>query len=66
MNESATRYNLLSGGVCGKMGSFFWGVLFPWLATAFCYEKKGALDMVCNWVAILFQGYINFVVPAML
>eukprot|EP00038_Savillea_parva_P004283 m.135992 g.135992 ORF g.135992 m.135992 type:complete len:573 (-) comp11426_c6_seq1:40-1758(-) len=60
------RYNLLSGNVCGRFGSFFWGVLFPWIATAFCYEKKGALDNVCNWVAILFQGYINFVVPAML
>eukprot|EP00041_Stephanoeca_diplocostata_P019579 m.424869 g.424869 ORF g.424869 m.424869 type:complete len:207 (+) comp21340_c0_seq8:1193-1813(+) len=59
------RYNLLSGGVCGRFWSFFWGVIFPWIATAFCYEKD-VLTTLCNWVAIIFQGYINFVVPAIL
>lgn len=43
----------------------FAGVIFPWIATAFCYEK-GVLTTLCNWVAIIFQGYINFVVPAIL
>jgi len=59
------RYNLLSGNVCGKYGAFFWGVVFPWLVTAFCYEKD-ALSLICTWVAIVVQGYINFVIPAML
>lgn len=59
------RYNLLSGNVCGRYMSFFWGVVFPWIATAFIYEKD-ILTSMCNWVAIFVQGYINFVVPALL
>jgi len=59
------RYNLLSGNVCGPFWSFFWGVVFPWIVTAFCYEQD-VLTTLCNWVAIIMSGYINFVVPAML
>eukprot|EP00054_Salpingoeca_dolichothecata_P017322 m.103475 g.103475 ORF g.103475 m.103475 type:complete len:573 (+) comp22406_c0_seq1:53-1771(+) len=59
------RYNLLSGHVCGRYQSFFWGVVSPWLVTAFLYEM-GVLMTFCNWVAILVQGYINFVIPALL
>jgi len=32
------RYNLLSGKVCGRFWSFFWGVVAPWIVTMFCYE----------------------------
>ncbi len=59
------RYNLLSGRVCGRAGAFFWGVVAPWIVTMFCYETD-VLMQFCNWVAIVVQGYINFVVPALL
>jgi len=59
------RYNLLSGNVCGPFWSFFFGVVFPWIVTAFCYEQD-VLTTLCNWVAIICSGYVNFVVPAML
>eukprot|EP00039_Didymoeca_costata_P020335 m.340903 g.340903 ORF g.340903 m.340903 type:complete len:559 (+) comp19629_c0_seq1:222-1898(+) len=59
------RYNLLNGNVCGQFWSFFWGVVFPWIVTAFCYQQD-MLNSLCNWIAIIVQGYINFVIPAML
>eukprot|EP00048_Salpingoeca_helianthica_P017002 m.235246 g.235246 ORF g.235246 m.235246 type:complete len:551 (+) comp19959_c0_seq1:41-1693(+) len=59
------RYNLLSGRVCGRFAAFFWGVVAPWIVTMFCYESN-VLLVFCNWVAIVVQGYINFVVPALL
>jgi len=59
------RYNLLSGNVCGPFWSFFWGVVFPWIVTAFCYEQD-ALTVICTWIGLLVQGYINFVVPALI
>lgn len=59
------RYNLLSGRVCGRFAAFFWGVVAPWIVTMFCYETNVLLQF-CNWVAIVVQGYINFVVPALL
>ncbi len=59
------RYNLLSGKVCGRYQAFFWGVVAPWLVTMFCYETN-VLVTFCNWIAICVQGYINFVVPALL
>lgn len=63
--DDIVRYNLLSGNVCGPFWSFFFGVVFPWIVTAFCYEQD-VLTTLCNWVAIICSGYINFVVPAML
>eukprot|EP00051_Salpingoeca_urceolata_P015051 m.192814 g.192814 ORF g.192814 m.192814 type:complete len:563 (+) comp18276_c0_seq1:459-2147(+) len=59
------RYNLLAGNVCGKFWSFFWAVVAPWIITAFCYESNELLTLV-NWIALLVQGYINFVIPALL
>jgi len=59
------KYNLLSGKLCGEKWSFFWGVVFPWIVTAFCYEQK-ALQTICTWAGILVQGFINFVAPALL
>eukprot|EP00045_Choanoeca_perplexa_P012175 m.131850 g.131850 ORF g.131850 m.131850 type:complete len:607 (+) comp15915_c0_seq3:277-2097(+) len=59
------RYNLLSGKVCGRFWSFFFGVVAPWIVTMFLYESN-VLTAFCNWVAIVVQGYINFVIPAML
>ncbi|EDQ87491.1 uncharacterized protein MONBRDRAFT_37937 [Monosiga brevicollis MX1] len=59
------RYNLLSGKVCNRFWSFVFGVVAPWVITAFCYETN-VLQEFCNWVAIVVQGYINFVIPAML
>ncbi|EGD76432.1 hypothetical protein PTSG_07549 [Salpingoeca rosetta] len=59
------RYNLLNGRVCNRFWSFFWGVVFPWIVTMFCYERP-LLTTFCNWIAIAVQGYINFVVPALL
>eukprot|EP00043_Microstomoeca_roanoka_P018373 m.196087 g.196087 ORF g.196087 m.196087 type:complete len:595 (+) comp16812_c0_seq2:200-1984(+) len=59
------RYNLLNGKVCNRFWSFFWGVLFPWIVTMFCYQRP-LLSQFCNWVAIVVSGYINFVIPAIL
>lgn len=59
------RYNLLNGEVCGEKASFFFGVVAPWLVTAFCYQSQ-ALVHLCNWVAILVQGFVNLVVPVAL
>eukprot|EP00730_Choanoeca_flexa_P000797 TRINITY_DN10338_c0_g1_i6.p1 TRINITY_DN10338_c0_g1~~TRINITY_DN10338_c0_g1_i6.p1 ORF type:complete len:603 (+),score=166.30 TRINITY_DN10338_c0_g1_i6:181-1989(+) len=59
------RYNLLSGKVCNRFWSFFFGVVAPWIVTMFLYESN-VLTAFCNWVAIVVQGYINFVIPAML
>eukprot|EP00049_Salpingoeca_infusionum_P024384 m.15846 g.15846 ORF g.15846 m.15846 type:complete len:601 (-) comp6803_c0_seq2:384-2186(-) len=59
------RYNLLSGKVSNRFWSFFWGVVFPWIVTMFCYETN-ILTAFCNWIAIVLQGFINFVVPAFL
>jgi hypothetical protein len=45
------RYNLLSGKVCGPFWSFFWGVVAPWIVTAFCYETQ---LLVCSGLALVF------------
>ena len=75
------RYNLLSGKVCGPFWSFFWGVVSPWIVTAFFYETnllvynftKRLISVlmllqttICNWATILIAGYVNFCIPCML
>ena len=59
------RYNLLSSGVVGSTGAFFWAVLAPWVLTAFTYQAQ-VLVQFCNLVAVFCQGFINLVVPVML
>lgn len=59
------RYNLMNGGFLSPPTAFFSGVVLPWLITAFFYQAEMLLQF-CNWMAILFQGFINFVVPAIL
>jgi hypothetical protein len=34
------RYNLQSGGVAGPTAAFFWGVVAPWIGTAFLYQRE--------------------------
>lgn len=34
------RYNLQSGGICGAETAFFWGVVAPWIGTAFLYQRE--------------------------
>jgi hypothetical protein len=51
--------------VCSPRMSFFFGVVAPWILTAFLYNTD-ILSIFCNWVAIVIQGYINFVVPVVL
>lgn len=57
-----TRYNLLSGDLCSPATAYAVGVVLPWILTAFTYNR-GALLTTCNWVALLVQGYTNFVLP---
>eukprot|EP00850_Spirogloea_muscicola_P008048 SM000042S15315 [mRNA] locus=s42:212999:216528:- [translate_table: standard] len=59
------RYNLHNGGLLGHKGAFLAAVVAPWVITAFCYQAQ-ILVQFCNWVAILFQGTINLIVPALL
>ena len=56
------RYNLLSGDLCSPATAYAVGVVLPWILTAFTYNR-GALLTTCNWVALLVQGYTNFVLP---
>jgi hypothetical protein len=56
------KYNLLTGRIANPFWANFFGVVLPWIVTAFCYEQQ-LLSTLCNWVAILVQGYINFLVP---
>ena len=78
-NSTQVRYNLLSGKVCGPFWSFFWGVVSPWIFTAFFYETNllvriylyqtvGSMTQttICNWATILVAGYVNFCIPCML
>lgn len=34
------RYNLQSGGICRAETAFFWGVVAPWIGTAFLYQRE--------------------------
>ncbi|KAA0168848.1 hypothetical protein FNF27_02010 [Cafeteria roenbergensis] len=59
------KYNLITGKIVSPFMANILGVVLPWAVTAFCYEQQ-VLNQLCNWVAILVQGYINFLVPIML
>lgn len=64
-SKPACRYNLLSGDLCSPRMASLLAVGVPWAITAFTYNR-GLLLTACNWVALLVQGYTNFVLPAAL
>jgi len=59
------KYNLITGKIANPFMANILGVVLPWVVTAFCYEQQ-VLNTLCNWVAILVQGYVNFLVPILL
>lgn len=59
------RYNLVTAKFCPPWVANMIGVVAPWVVSMFFYHGRG-LSIVVNWSAILFQGFINFAVPAML
>lgn len=59
------RYNLVTAKFCPPWVANMIGVVAPWIVSMFFYHGQG-LSIVVNWSAILFQGFINFAVPALL
>jgi hypothetical protein len=59
------RYNLVTGEICPPWVANLIGVVAPWVISMFFYHGKG-LSIIVNWSAILFQGFMNFVIPGLL
>lgn len=59
------RYNLVTGKLCPPIVANLIGVVAPWVLSMFFYHGQG-LSIVVNWSAILFQGFVNFAIPALL
>jgi hypothetical protein len=45
--------------------SFFWSLIVPWVLSMFLYRGRGFAYLV-NWTALIFQGFVNFTIPALL
>jgi hypothetical protein len=60
-----SRYNLITGKLLGPKLAFLVGVVAPWMVSMFFYHGRG-LSSVVNWTAVLIQGAVNFVFPAIL
>jgi len=56
------RYNLLKSGLCGLAWANFWAVIFPWLVAIPFSTGTGLINFL-NWVGLIVNGYINFIVP---
>jgi len=63
------RYNILSSPTLkeymGPISANIFGVVAPWTLSMFFYHGEGFSNFV-NWSAIIFQGFVNFVVPCIL
>eukprot|EP01126_Amoeba_proteus_P038410 TRINITY_DN4000_c0_g1_i2.p1 TRINITY_DN4000_c0_g1~~TRINITY_DN4000_c0_g1_i2.p1 ORF type:complete len:392 (-),score=73.38 TRINITY_DN4000_c0_g1_i2:148-1323(-) len=59
------KYNLLTSRITGPFGAFIFAVVVPWLLSVFFYHGKG-FSTVVNWSALVFQGFVNFVIPCIL
>lgn len=57
-----TRYNLYIGGICGRKTAFFFGVIAPWIV-GFIFTSGPIFADLLNWSALLFSGFVNFVLP---
>ncbi|CAI5998557.1 unnamed protein product [Closterium sp. NIES-64] len=55
---TAFFYQAQASGLFSDSAAFFWAVVAPWLLTAFFYQAQ-VLVQLCNWVAIICQGFIN-------
>jgi hypothetical protein len=59
------RYNLFVGGVCSKRWSYFWGCVAPWIV-GFVFCQGEIFANLLNWTSLVFNGFVNFVVPFLL
>ena len=67
VKDPATGVVVVKGkdGLFGPAASNFLGNIAPWLLSAFLYHGSGFASLI-NWTAVLFQGFVNFVIPAAL
>jgi len=59
------KYNLQENGF-SKGASFFWGVVFPWVASFPLVYQPNVLAQVINFTSLLFVSFTSFIVPFML
>ena len=59
------KYNLRENG-WSKEASFFWGVIFPWLASFPLLYQPNVLSQVINFTSLVFVSFTAFIVPFML
>jgi amino acid permease len=65
VNCITARYNLYVGGLLGKRLSYAVGVVFPWLVAPI-FAQGPLFSAFLNWSALIFVGFVNFIVPFML
>jgi hypothetical protein len=46
----------MSGKVCGPFWSFFWGVVAPWIVTAFFYETSFLVRVMIFMLCISYDN----------
>jgi len=59
------KYNLQENGFSKTM-SFFWGVIFPWVASFPLVYQPNVLSQVINFTSLVFVSFTSFIVPFML
>jgi len=59
------RYNLVSGDLLTPHRATWVGIVLPWIVVALTYRRP-VLMATCSWVAVLVQGFANFVLPVAL
>eukprot|EP01114_Cavostelium_apophysatum_P015929 TRINITY_DN4442_c0_g1_i1.p1 TRINITY_DN4442_c0_g1~~TRINITY_DN4442_c0_g1_i1.p1 ORF type:complete len:536 (-),score=111.56 TRINITY_DN4442_c0_g1_i1:48-1655(-) len=60
-----TRYNLYIGGICGRKVAFFFGVIAPWIV-GWIFTAGPLFTELLTWTALIFSGFVNFVLPFIL
>ena len=56
------KYNCIENGM-SRGFSFFWGIIFPWLAAAPLLYQPGALAQVITFSSLFFVSFTDFLVP---
>jgi len=56
------KYNCIENGMSRRF-SFFWGIIFPWLAAAPLLYQPGALAQVITFSSLFFVSFTDFLVP---
>eukprot|EP01127_Copromyxa_protea_P014462 TRINITY_DN4031_c0_g1_i1.p1 TRINITY_DN4031_c0_g1~~TRINITY_DN4031_c0_g1_i1.p1 ORF type:complete len:537 (+),score=66.73 TRINITY_DN4031_c0_g1_i1:170-1612(+) len=60
-----TRYNLVTSNLTGNFVANLFGTVLPWSLSMFFYHGTG-FSHVVNWSALIFQGFVNFVLPCII